>query len=392
MEESPDSLTYRDPPSFEVDAQGHHFHFHADGRARLDSMVGLIDSARTDLKLCYYAIANDKVGQQVRDALLAAIARGVAVTFIIDAFGSIGSTEWLAPVKEAGGTLLVFSARWNRSYLIRNHQKFIIADDARALVSGFNISDAYFAPPCDNGWNDLGVEIEGPVVADLVRWFEGLKEWVASPHAQWRGIRRRVRGWAPGNGTVRLLVGGPARGLNTWAHSVKRDLEAASKVDIMTAYFSPSPGMIRRIRRAAMRGRTRLLLAGKSDNAATIGASRLLYRRLLDRGAKIWEFSACKLHTKLVVIDDVVYFGSANFDMRSLFINLELMVRVEDAELAAKVREFIAGHLPASRSVTPAWYRDRATIWNKVRWAASWFLVAVLDYSVARRANLGLKD
>ncbi|MEN9933312.1 MAG: hypothetical protein RIS17_1885, partial [Pseudomonadota bacterium] len=214
---------------------------------------------------------------------------------------------------------------------------------------------------------------------------------IGNPHAQWRGIRRRVRDWDPGTGPVRLLVGGPARGLNTWARSVKRDLDAASKVDIMTAYFSPSPGMIRRIRRAAMRGHTRLLLAGKSDNAATIGASRLLYRRLLERGAKIWEFDACKLHAKLVVIDDVVYFGSANFDMRSLFINLELMVRVEDAGLAAKVRNFIGEHLPASRHVTPGWYRKRATIWNRLRWTLSWFLVAVLDYSVARRANLGLR-
>jgi cardiolipin synthase len=390
MEERPASVAYCDPPSFEVDAQGHRFDFHADGKARLGALVELIDSAKTDLKLCYYIFVDDMTGRKVRDALLAAQGRGVAVSLIIDGFGSMGSDQLLAPIRDAGGTLLVFSARWNRSYLIRNHQKFVIADEKRALVGGFNISDAYFAPPAENGWNDLGVAIEGPVVIDLLRWFEGLKEWVGNPHAQWRGIRRRVRDWEPGTGPVRLLVGGPARGLNTWARSVKRDLDVASKVDLMIAYFSPSPGMIRRIRRAAMRGDTRLLLAGKSDNAATIGASRLMYRRLLERGAKIWEFDACKLHTKLVVIDDVVYFGSANFDMRSLFINLELMVRVEDPGLAQRVREFIGEHLPASHHITPAWHHKRATIWNRLRWTLSWFLVAVLDYSVARRANLGL--
>src|SRR3546814_1520412 len=33
----------------------------------------------------------------------------------------------------------------------------------------------------------------------------------------------------------------------------------------------------------------------------------------------------CKLHMKLIVVDDAVYVGSANFDMRSLFLNLEIM-------------------------------------------------------------------
>ena len=72
-------------------------------------------------------------------------------------------------------------------------------------------------------------------------------------------------------------------------------------------------------------------MAAKSDNGATIGASRALYGRLLKAGARIWEFSPCKLHTKLTVLDDTVYAGSANMDMRSLYINLEIVLQVRDA-------------------------------------------------------------
>src|SRR3546814_17821120 len=76
-------------------------------------------------------------------------------------------------------------------------------------------------------------------------------------------------------------------------------------------------------------------------NPATIGASRLLYGYLLRKSAEVWEYRPCRLHMKLIVIDDVVYIGSANFDVRSLFVNVELMVRIADAGFAEKMRNFL---------------------------------------------------
>jgi len=120
--------------------------------------------------------------------------------------------------------------------------------------------------------------------------------------------------------------------------AVSNDLIAGTRLDMIMAYFSPAVRLLARIGRIAKKGETRLLLAAKSDNGATIGASRILYGRLLKRGARIWEFSPCKLHTKLIVLDDAVYVGSANFDMRSLYINLEIMLRIEDKALADMMR------------------------------------------------------
>ena len=34
---------------------------------------------------------------------------------------------------------------------------------------------------------------------------------------------------------------------------------------------------------------------------------------------------------KLLIVDDAVYIGSANLDVRSFFLNLEIMLRIEDA-------------------------------------------------------------
>src|SRR3546814_13370699 len=59
------------------------------------------------------------------------------------------------------------------------------------------------------------------------------------------------------------------------------DVCSSDLLDMAMAYFSPGQGMLRRLGRVARRGRARFVMAGKSDNPATIGASRLLYGYLL---------------------------------------------------------------------------------------------------------------
>ena len=386
---------YRDPAPFAVSTQDHELTFYPAGQDRLAALLALIEGARTSLDMCFYIFAEDACGVAVRDALIAAARRGVAVRLMIDGFGSNATAPaFFDPLRAAGADFCKFSARPSVRYMIRNHQKMVIADaglaGSAAMIGGFNVEQDYFAPPEANGWNDLGIVFTGPAVAPLALWFEQLHRWTADPKAQWRAMRRLVREWDPGQGPVQWLMGGPTRGLSPWARAVSDDLRRGARLDMMMAYFSPALRLLGRIGRIARKGETRLVLAAKSDNGATIGASRLLYGKLLKRGVRIWEFSPCKLHTKLIVLDDTVYLGSANFDMRSLYINLELMLRIEDRALANRMREFISQHLPASLEVTRPIHRSRRTFFNRIRWTLSWFLVAVVDYTVSRRLNLGL--
>ncbi|MFK4005147.1 phosphatidylserine/phosphatidylglycerophosphate/cardiolipin synthase family protein [Qipengyuania sp. NPDC077563] len=382
---------FRDPPPFEVRAQGQSLTFYPAGKDRRQALMDLVRSARTTLDVCFYIFAEDSVSVELRDALCDAAKRGVKVTLIIDRFGASASDEFLQPFVESGGTYLCFSPRWSMRYLIRNHQKMVIADNERAMFGGFNIEDDYFAPPERNGWNDIGIRIEGDAVQGLSDWFGRLHDWTDDDDAHFREIKKTVSDWewTSQDGHARWLVGGPTRGLSTWARCVTQDLKEGEKLDIFMAYFSPPYTLLKRIARVAKKGQTRLLMAAKSDNGATIGATRSLYSYLLKRGAKIWEFSPCKLHTKLLVLDDAVYVGSANFDMRSLYLNLEIMLRIEDRALAERMRDFVTRHIEASEHITPELHKKRATIWNRIRWWAGWVLVSVIDYTVARRTNLG---
>lgn len=381
---------YYDPPPFSVAVHGHDLTFYPGGPDRLDALLAMIGSARRTLKLCFYIFSEDQSGRLVRDALVLAAERGVAVTLIVDRFGSNASAAFFAPLRQAGGACLFFSPRLSRRYLIRNHQKMVIADSQQAMIGGFNVADDYFAPPAAKVWCDLGMALTGPSVARLETWFDHLSRWTADSHAQLLAIRRLVRDWDTGEGPMRILVGGPTKFLSNWARCVSKDLSQARRLDMVMAYFTPAPLMLRKIARIGRGGRARLLLPRRSDNGATVGASRLLYKRLLRNGVKIWEFLPAMLHSKLIVVDDVVYIGSGNFDVRSLYLNLELMFRIEDAALAQRMRAFVGQQLGASQRITVAVDRSRRSLFNRIRWGLSWFLVTVVDYSITRRLNLGL--
>ncbi|WP_284126465.1 phospholipase D-like domain-containing protein [Parerythrobacter aestuarii] len=379
---------YSDPPAFEIDAAGHHFCFYPHGADRMEALLAHIAAAENTLHVFYYMFQPDYAGTRVRDALTRAARRGVEVHLIVDAFGTDARQAFFGPLERAGGRFDLFSPTFGKRYLIRNHQKMVIADGERVMTGGFNVSDHYFAPPEENGWCDLGAMIEGPVVAQFEAWFAELQAWVGSGDSGFRTIRRMVGEWDPGEGKVQLVLGGPTNITSAWARSIKADLAYGSRLDLVMAYFSPPRSMRRLIRRLAERGSARIIMAGKSDNTTTIAASRALYAAMLRAGVAIAEFTACKLHMKLVVVDDVSYFGSGNFDMRSIRLNLELMVRVESPRLAARLRDMIDHLESGSTEITREVHRRRTNPWRWLRRRMGWFMVSVLDYTVTRRLNL----
>ena len=128
---------------------------------------------------------------------------------------------------------------------------------------------------------------------------------------------------------------------------------------MIAAYFAPTWAMLRRIGRVGQKGRARIITAAKSDNHATIAAARYTYKNLLRRGVEIFEYTPTKLHSKLVVLDDIVHIGSSNFDIRSLYLNLEMMLRVDDPDFAMMMRHYFEQKISASEQITPLINRKR---------------------------------
>ena len=361
-----------------------------DGPERLEALIALIEGAKESLRVLYYIWADDGTGRRVRDALIAAARRGVRVSLLVDGFGASDQPAgFFQPLIDADARFCRFVPRWGRRYLLRNHQKLALADGDKAIVGGFNISDDYFGTIEAGAWRDLGLQVEGAGVHCLVGYFESVFAWAEMPNASIRRLRRALFQNSVRDGPIHWLFGGPTRRLSPWARSVKNDLMKARSVDIISAYFAPSLSMLRRLFRVAERGRARIVTPAKLDHQWAVGAARFFYWRLLKRGAEIYEYQPTKLHSKLILIDDVVHIGSANFDLRSFYLNLEMMLRIEDPAFAAMIRRFVEGEIANSRRITPEAHRAGMTWWHRLQWGFGYFLVATADYNLSRRLNFG---
>ena len=359
------------------------------GPMLFEALMALIDGAKKSLRLLYYTYSPDKSGEAVRDALFRAVDRGVTVSLLIDGFGSSHTPEtYFKELAESSATFCRFNPSYGRRYVLRNHQKLALADGEtrhpQILIGGFNIEDGYFQTVDEGGWRDIGLLIEGPAAARPVDYYDALMAWTLRPNSRLKALRAVVRKHSEWAGKLRWQYGGPMQVKSPWALATIQDLNQARDLEMIAAYFAPMGGMIRRIGDIAARGRVRIITAAKSDNTATISAARSTYTRLLRRGVQVFEYEATKLHSKLLIMDDVVHVGSSNFDIRSLYLNMEMMLRIEDPDFAMLMRSYFEHEIGDSKEITWEVHRARGGWLQRLRWKLAWFLVASLDYTVAR--------
>ena len=358
------------------------------GAERMAAILDLIKGAKQSVRMIFYIFASDEAGQRVRDALVAAARRGVAVRLLLDGYGTSSAGEkFFQAIKDEGGDFCLFEPSYGRRYLIRNHQKIVIADESRAIIGGANIEDAYLNDDNPKCWRDLMLLVEGPVVVPACRYFDSVYLWTTTKGAKLRTLRRIVLRHSQSAGALQWKFSGPLSRKNRMPATLARELTVAREIDLIAAYFSPPWSFLRRLGRVARRGKARVITAGKSDNNATIAAARHTYSRLLRRGVEMYEYQAAKLHTKLAIVDDLVYIGSANFDFRSLYINMEVVLRIDDRDFAAAMRRYFDGEVKGSERITPELHRQRANLWRRIKWAISYWLVTSMDYTVTRRLN-----
>jgi cardiolipin synthase len=379
----------------ECTVEGNRLTLLTEGPDRLAVLLALIAGAVRSVRVLYYIFVDDEAGIALRDALLAAAARGVKVSLIVDGLGSEAAAQhgFFDSLVAAGVDLCRFVPRWGRRYLLRNHQKLALADGetgaARVLIGGFNIEESYFGTAEDAAWRDLGLLVEGPAAARITGYYDALSHWAKRPRPPMRTLTAALRSWSEPEGTTRWLFGGPTRRLSPWARTVTHDMEASHRLDIIAAYFAPSPAMLRRLDKAGRRGQVRVVTPSKADHSIAVWAARFTYAGLLRKRVQIYEYQPTKLHTKVYVIDDVVHIGSANFDIRSMFLNLELMFRVADSRFAEQVRAYVDGEIANSVQITPQLYKSHVTPWRRLKQMVAYFIMVVVDYRVTRQLNFG---
>lgn len=358
------------------------------------AMLAAIEAADKSVRLETYIYSDDEVGRRFRDALLRARQRGVMVKVLVDGIGSHSlPTDFWTPLRDIGGEARVFNPIAFKRFGIRNHRKLLGCDERVAFIGGFNLSQEYAGDGVTQGWRDLGLRFEGELVKDLTVSFDEMFALAEFRHKRMIRFRQTKQKRTIVSGAEQLLLGGPGRGWNPIRRALHKDLKHARRAQIIEAYFLPTWRIRRGLARIARTGGTvQLLLAGKSDVALSQLAAHSLYRRLLKAGTQIHEYQPQILHAKLLIFDEAIYVGSANLDPRSLSINYELMVRLEQPQLVAEAREIFADVLRHSQPMElAAWKRSRS-VWTRFKERCAYFFLARVDPHVARQQWKALPD
>lgn len=356
-------------------------------------MLAAIEAAQRSVRLEMYIFQPEGPGKRALEALVAAAGRGVRVKVLVDALGSVELPEsfWL-PLEEAGGECRWFNPFHLRRLTFRDHRKLLVCDDHLAIVGGFNLMPEIEGDGIQRGWRDIALQTDSPLAAELAASFDQMFELADFRHKRFARFRKARIKHQRVVQDAELLFSGPGRGPNPIQAALHRDLACASDVCVEMAYFIPTWRIRRLLLRAARRGgRVRLILPARSDIRLSQLASRRLYGAMLRAGVEIHEYQPQTLHSKLIIIDGAVYVGSANLDRRSLHINYELMLRLEDPAAMRQARDRFEEDLARSERVDPRAWRKSRTFWRKLEEQWAWFLLARLDPWVARwqRKHLG---
>jgi len=360
-------------------------------------MLHAIAAAKKSIRLETYIYADGRLGKQFLVALVAAARRGVHVQVMVDAVGSwLLPGDFFKPLTDAGGEARRFNPLNFWRFGVRDHRKLLVCDDRIAFVGGFNIADEYDGDGVTCGWCDAGAKIENAVlVGKLALSFDQLfvtADFHRRPLLRLRAFKGRRRGNRKRTGED-VLLAHPGAGKSLFQVALHNDLHSAKDVTIVSAYFLPPRQLRRDLRWAAKRGaRVRLILAGKSDVPVAQSAARMYYRRLLRAGVEIYEYEPQILHAKLMITGNAVYIGSANLDVRSLHLNYEVMVRLQDKAVMDGAQSYVERILKHCRKMDPAQWQRAQTLWE--RWKSYWahLLLRHVDPFVALRQFHSLKD
>lgn len=362
-----------------------------DGSAAFAAMHEAIAQARDELLLETYILRDDRLGTAMREALVAAAARGVRVCVLADALGSWTTRHafWDA-LTSAGVTVRFFHRLWHHplSAHRRDHRKLLIADRAVAFTGGMNIGEEYGSSLQHraDAFRDTLVRLTGAVVHELAGVFAegwdraggpvlpGLERtsWTARIIQRWgpRGERRSVPPGTPAaDGGLFVLDPRPGRGQRAMARVLAALIDGArEQLWITTPYFAPPPRAVRRLVAAAQRGvDVRLLLPSERTDVPIVRhAAHGTYARLLRGGVRIFEYQRAVLHAKTLVADGhAALVGSSNLDLRSIRHNAECNVLLCDDGWGSALTADMSHDLEGSTEVTPATWQQRGR-WHRL--------------------------
>ena len=306
----------------------------ATGEETFRCVLELFERAEHSIDVSTFILGGDETGKAVLEALAARAAQGVRVRLLLDGlFWFRTNRGQLSRFTRAGGRLAVFMPILRLPFRgpanLRNHRKIIVVDGERAIVGGMNLAGEYMGPtPQPNRWLDIAILVEGPAVAHIHAVFRS--DWAfaaGTPTSdETYPLLKRVA-----DASLQVVASGPDVPRDNYYDAVLTALfQARERVWVATPYFIPDEAISRALVLAARRGvDVKLIVPARSNHLSADIAGGSYLRQIESAGAQVRPYVRGMMHAKVVLIDhDIAVLGSANLDMRSLFLDYEIALFV----------------------------------------------------------------
>lgn len=317
---------------------------HQDGSEAEQALWAMMERAGHSIHVCTYLIGDDRIGRLLVERLAAHAARGIDVRLLLDGVGGLlVRRHRLAPLQKAGGHVArafpPLRRLLHRQSNFRNHRKQVVVDARHLWMGGRNFADEYFVGNTDHPpWADLSLHVSGDVARDAQAVF--LADWRLAT-----GVDAPPPRFAqpPAAGReLQLVASGPDQSQDSLqALLVTGCYRAQSRIRIVTPYLIPDPALQQALALAARRDvAIDIVLPARSNHVLADAARRRALRELATVGVSVW-LTPGMVHGKAVVFDDVALVGSANLDIRSLFLNFELTMVLYEPRAAQSLAQWI---------------------------------------------------
>jgi cardiolipin synthase len=331
------------------------------------AMLETIASAERTLNIETYIYWRGEIAHEMARAIGARARDGVECRVILDALGAAKMERSLIRKMTAAGVRVILF-RPPKPYAIRRivnrtHRRLLVADGRVGMTGGVGIAKEWMGDAEDpEHWRDSHVRVRGPVVRGMQgafaeNWLEATGEVLAG-QAQLPDID------AVDDGGPMQMVRSSAKVGDTNAEALYYLAIASARrsIELTAAYFVPRPAFTDALASAAERGvDVRILVPGPhiDKEVARVGG-RASYARLLEAGARIFEFQPTMLHAKTLCVDGAwSSVGTVNFDNRSFQLHDEVTLCVWDERFAGTLGDAFERDLERSEEIELGRWRRR---------------------------------
>jgi cardiolipin synthase len=340
--------------------EGNRFELLPTGEGAFAAILEALESATRSIHISTLILGVDEVGDAILEVLRRKAEAGLEVRVLLDSlFKRRAGRRPLVAFERAGGRVAWFMPVWHLPFRrqlranLRLHRKIIVVDGELAIVGGMNLAHEYMGPtPDPKRWRDLSARVRGPAVADLAAIFRA--DWAFAAREQLSVPELRP---TAGDGTLQVVGSGPDVADDLLYDAFLSLVFAArDRLWIATPYFVPDEGLLRALVLAVRRGvDVRIIVPARSNHRSADYAGASYLRALAAAGGTICCYEPAMLHAKAVLVDNAVAgIGSANLDMRSLFLNYEVAVFGSSPSELAPVAAWFEATFPACGPLAPA--------------------------------------